>query len=562
MSLTGGGEQEAPSGKPVPPSACRSALLFFSHISRNLNVYCVSNKQKRSAKGTAMDGSSDKRSIKSVFIVGLYLVLAVSAVFAEEESSATQPVRRSVVIKGVPHVLQRPDFCGEACVAMWMERGRRPFSQNRVFDASGLSPELGRGCYAPELYRAIKAIGLDPGRKEQAWTKIDSKKADAEINAQFDAMLADLHKGFGSIVCMNYDGKPNTTEHFRLILGYDAKTDEVIYHEPAVRNGAYRRMKRQTFLHLWPLKYKEDEWTLIRFRLQRNALIKLAPEPKRKRLLLGPDGKRNEVQVPAFTDADYAQHVLRLKKRPLAKNLTYVVEKPFVVVGNESPAVVRQHAEKTVRWATRLLKKDFFPLDPDHIITIYLLGDKKTYEQVARAVLREPPDTPFGFFSESQHCMVMNIATGGGTLVHEIVHALMTPNFPDCPTWFNEGLASLYEQCGQRGEKIVGFTNWRLPGLQRAIRAKKIPTFEHLTSTTTAQFYGDDDSGLYYAQARYLLYYLQQKGKLRTYYQRFAADVRTDPTGYETLREILDQDDMKKFQLEWQDFCLRLRFGR
>lgn len=264
--------------------------------------------------------------------------------------------------------------------------------------------------------------------------------------------------------------------------------------------------------------------------------------------------------APAFTDADYAQHILRLKQRPIVPNLTYVVEKPFVVAGNESPAVVRRRAEQTVRWAVERLKKEYFPLDPDSIITIYLLGDKDTYEQAARAILRERPGTPFGFFSDSQRCMVMNIATGGGTLVHEIVHAFMTPNFPGCPAWFNEGLGSLYEQSGERDGRIVGFTNWRLAGLQRAIRADALPSFQRLTATTTHQFYTDADSGLYYAQARYLLYYLQQKGLLQPYYRRFVADVRADPTGYQTLRVILDRDDMKKFQSEWEEYCLRLRF--
>jgi len=28
-------------------------------------------------------------------------------------------------------------------------------------------------------------------------------------------------------------------------------------------------------------------------------------------------------------------------------------------------------------------------------------------------------------------------------LVHEIVHPFMRANFPECPAWFNEGLASL-----------------------------------------------------------------------------------------------------------------------
>src|SRR5438309_919668 len=79
--------------------------------------------------------------------------------------------------------------------------------------------------------------------------------ADAGLRAQFAALHADLLAGVPSIVCMHYDDKPGTTEHFRLILGYDAATDEVIYHEPAVDDGSYLRMKRDLLLQLWPLKY-------------------------------------------------------------------------------------------------------------------------------------------------------------------------------------------------------------------------------------------------------------------------------------------------------------------
>ena len=40
----------------------------------------------------------------------------------------------------------------------------------------------------------------------------------------------------------------------------------------------------------------------------------------------------------------------------------------------------------------------------------------------------------------------MNIGPGPGTLSHELVHPYMEANFPNVPAWFNEGLASLYEQ--------------------------------------------------------------------------------------------------------------------
>jgi hypothetical protein len=154
----------------------------------------------------------------------------------------------------------------------------------------------------------------------------------------------------------------------------------------------------------------------------------------------------------------------------------------------------------------------------------------------------------------------MNIATGGGTLVHEIVHPFVAANFPACPSWFNEGLGSLYEQADERDGRIVGLTNWRLAGLQAAIRKGNVPSFERLTGTKTAEFYGEG-SGVHYAQARYLLYWLQEQGLLRTYYREFRKHSGRDPSGYATLRKVLGRDDMDVFQREWEAWVLTLRFG-
>jgi hypothetical protein len=98
-----------------------------------------------------------------------------------------------------------------------------------------------------------------------------------------------------------------------------------------------------------------------------------------------------------------------------------------------------------------------------------------------------------------------------------------------------------------------------LPGLQKAIKRKQTPTFKALCSTTTEEFY-EKDRGTNYAQARYLCYYLQQKGLLQKFYRRFHANCKKDPTGYATLQEILGRKDMKAFQKEWEEYVLELEF--
>jgi len=246
-------------------------------------------------------------------------------------------------------------------------------------------------------------------------------------------------------------------------------------------------------------------------------------------------------------------------KEKLPERFNVFIQPPFVVVGDGPQEEVKTTCEETVKWAVDHLKRDYFKRDPDEIITIWLFKDDDSYRRHTKSIFGTEPTTPYGYYSAADRALIMNIATGGGTLVHEIVHPFVRANFPKCPAWFNEGLGSLYEQSGQRNGHIVGLTNWRLPGLQRAIKSGTVPSFKDLTSTTDREFYGND-KGTNYAQARYLCYYLQEQGKLVGFYHDFVANQKTDPTGYKTLVKTLGEPDMDAFQKRWDQFVMDLKF--
>src|ERR1043166_3481882 len=272
-----------------------------------------------------------------------------------------------------------------------------------------------------------------------------------------------------------------------------------------------------------------------------------------------------------FTDADFAKHVASLKSEIKQKvvsrdphapaaEFSFVIQRPFVVIGDETKAEVQQHADDTVKWAVDRLKLDFFTNDPNEILDIWLFKDAASYEKHTRLFFNETPTTPYGYYSSTHKALIMNIGTGGGTLVHEIVHPFMEANFPACPPWLNEGLGSLFEQCGDSDGHIHGFTNWRLPGLQQAIRAKNVPSFKDLTAMDTNAFY-NEDRGVNYAQARYLCYYLQQKGVLVKFYREFLERQKEDSSGFQTLQKTLAETDMDAFKTKWEKFVLSLRQG-
>jgi hypothetical protein len=258
-----------------------------------------------------------------------------------------------------------------------------------------------------------------------------------------------------------------------------------------------------------------------------------------------------------FTNADFARHIDALKKKIPARGFTVLIQSPFVVIGDGTPAAVRSQAE-TVRWAVAKLKQDYFEKDPVEILDIWLFKNEASYRKHARSLFGDEPDTPYGYYLSTHKALIMNIETGGGTLVHEIVHPFIEANFPGCPAWLNEGLGSLYEQSGEVDGHIHGYTNWRLPGLQDAIRAGIVPSFKSLMTTDTRAFY-NGDKGTNYGQARYLCYYLQERGLLIKFYKEFYAHRQTDPTGYQTLQEILNEPDMNAFQKKWEKFVLTLQ---
>jgi len=261
--------------------------------------------------------------------------------------------------------------------------------------------------------------------------------------------------------------------------------------------------------------------------------------------------------VPSKLDVD--ARVDALREQHAGQGYTIVAESPFAVIGDESAARVREHAEGTVRWATTHLREAYFRRDPEHVIDVWLFADEDSYRRGAKRIFGDEPDTPYGYYSRGHRALIMNIGSGGGTLVHEMVHPLMEANFPKCPSWFNEGLASLYEQCGEREGRIWGFTNWRLPGLQDAIQRKAVPAFADLLASGDDGFY-DEDRGTNYAQARYLCYWLQERDKLVAFYRDFVAAAKSDPNGEETLRAHVG-DDLVAVQRRWERWVLGLRFA-
>lgn len=256
---------------------------------------------------------------------------------------------------------------------------------------------------------------------------------------------------------------------------------------------------------------------------------------------------------PATQEA--CQHLLGQWETKLHKDgFSSCMTPPFVLAGDLSQSDLEAWRDQTVRPAAEALARTYFKTPPDEPVMIMLFATEKSYREHAKAWFGDTDVSHFGYFRRDG-VMLMNISTGGGTLVHEMVHALLRPDFPDCPDWVNEGMGSLYEQCTL--QPLKGLTNWRLEGLQEAIREKRLRSLQELIEDT--EFYRKDTVGVNYAQARYLLMYLQEKGLLQQFYTRLREGQAHDANGLKTLRAVIGED-LAAFEPQWREWVMRLHF--
>jgi hypothetical protein len=230
------------------------------------------------------------------------------------------------------------------------------------------------------------------------------------------------------------------------------------------------------------------------------------------------DGKALPWPVP---DAKKVEALEKELKDQLPKDdFVVLTVGPWVIGTDLSEAEAKRFAASTIAvYAARIQKQLFTKSPRSEPVKVYLFKDSDSYTVWNVKLFKERPSTPYGYYSRARRALVMNIGTGGGTLLHEMAHAMAEADFEKIPAWLNEGLGSLFEASMDKNGKVVGFTNWRLTGLQRDLEKGTATKLKDLVSLSDTEFYGER-SGSNYAASRYLMQYLQDNGKLEAFYER------------------------------------------
>ncbi|HVC96670.1 MAG TPA: hypothetical protein VND64_23535 [Pirellulales bacterium] len=248
----------------------------------------------------------------------------------------------------------------------------------------------------------------------------------------------------------------------------------------------------------------------------------------------------------------------------LGEGCNAIVRAPFVLAGDLDLDELDHWHEETIAPAARAMASCYFDTSPNEPITVLLFSDRAAYDRQARSLYGDKGISVYGYYKPDERALLLNIGTGGGTLVHELTHALIDFDFPAVPDWFNEGLASLHEQCRIHRDEagIDGQVNWRLPGLQTTIRAGRLRSLEAMIR--------DDDFrgtevGLNYAYARYFCLFLQsdqnprRRNVLAEFYSELRAHQASDPQGLNVVGRVFSDQSWAQLDAAFREFVLELK---
>jgi hypothetical protein len=196
---------------------------------------------------------------------------------------------------------------------------------------------------------------------------------------------------------------------------------------------------------------------------------------------------------------------------------------------------------------------------PSSLIAVYVTPTLGQLRDLARRLhgLDLAPGSIGYSFPDDQSMVGWASGKAYGTFAHELFHLLVRNNFGDIPPFLDEGMAALYEVSRFEGNRAVGVTNWRGDILKQGWTHR--PSIRELVQMDRSAF--DDVAGapdqivggkqaVNHATARYLMFYLQERGQLQRVYHAFRNRTVNDHPAAEavqllqtTLGRSLDEVD-------------------
>lgn len=200
----------------------------------------------------------------------------------------------------------------------------------------------------------------------------------------------------------------------------------------------------------------------------------------------------------------------------------------LIIRGDLSPALADGVA-RTARATYRDVNERFIPRgakSDGRAVDVCVFETNEDYRTFVRRMYEAEPPFAIGFYLSSHRMVAADASAGLGNLRHEMVHPLIKDAYPDIPDWLNEGFASLYGSANFRRGHYRFRASYRLRHLVRARWHGTAPGFVDLALSDYDTVHGPRERA-FYAVGRYLLLYLERRGRLA----RFLGDMASgEPT--------------------------------
>lgn len=239
-----------------------------------------------------------------------------------------------------------------------------------------------------------------------------------------------------------------------------------------------------------------------------------------------------------YDNLDY-NSVMEKYSSQIPSGFTAIKFRNFVIYSNLPEKTTYDVIDKDIRLTIAAMVDNYIKIKPSAVTPIFIFEDMETYKNfsVKYFDIIESDLSPYGFYKISKNAIVIKYVSWKGSPSHEVTHTMIQSDFPEIPSWFNEGLAALNEKSTYKNGELVGDFSWRIISIRKAWDNDTYTGIEHLMQTGDEELYGKRSS-FYYAQSRYLLMMLQQKGLLVKYYKYFRDNFEQDKTGIAQLEFV------------------------
>lgn len=226
----------------------------------------------------------------------------------------------------------------------------------------------------------------------------------------------------------------------------------------------------------------------------------------------------------------------------------------FVIFSNLEPELTYKLIQNDIKNTVTTMQNFYTQKSPDSVTAVFLFNDFNSYKDFSVKTIDLNADdlSLYGFYKISMNTIAVRYLSWKGSLSHEVTHAMIQPDFPEVPSWFNEGMAALHEYGKFINGKLITSFSWRIISLRQAFKENSYIPLRTLMETNDEEFYSERPS-YHYAQSCYLLMYLQDKGLLVEYYKLFRGSYEDDRTGITQLESVLNMP-LEKFEPQYIEY--------